>query len=34
MTCKKKSSIEDFVKNINIRDKYTSEPALCEKVRN
>ena len=34
MACNKKSSIKDFVKNHNIRDKYMSELAVCEKVRN
>ena len=34
MTCKKKSNIEDFVKNHNIRNKYMSELAVCEKVGN
>ncbi|XP_052300991.1 uncharacterized protein LOC127903817 [Citrus sinensis] len=34
MACKKKSSIEEFVKNHNIRDKYMSELAVCENVRN
>ncbi|GAY63391.1 hypothetical protein CUMW_225170, partial [Citrus unshiu] len=32
MACKKKPSIEDFVKNHNIRDKYMSELAVCEKI--
>ncbi|KAH9679541.1 protein FAR1-RELATED SEQUENCE [Citrus sinensis] len=32
MACNKKSSIEDFVKNHNIRDKYMSELAVCEKI--
>ncbi|KAH9687490.1 hypothetical protein KPL70_014792 [Citrus sinensis] len=32
MDSKKKSSIEDFVKNHNIRDKYMSELAVCEKI--
>ncbi|KAH9750380.1 hypothetical protein KPL71_013854 [Citrus sinensis] len=32
MACNKKSSIKDFVKNHNIRDKYMSELAVCEKI--